>query len=88
MKHEDNYKYGRFYLKINGKQDENSRNKKIKNKKNKNKKIIIIKKQTKIIINKKKTQKRKTILNSLSLLHFQLQTFKVDFHRSKPEVYI
>ena len=44
MKHEDNYKSGRFYLKINGKQDENSRNKKIKNKKNKNKIIIIIKK--------------------------------------------
>ena len=45
MKHEDNYKYGRFYLKINGKQDENSRNKKIKNKKIKIKQKIIKKKQ-------------------------------------------
>ena len=85
MKHEDNYKYGRFYLKINGKQAESSTTKKIKSKKIK---IIYIYKKKKINTQKKGIQKNKTNLKSLSLLRFGLQKFKVDFHRSKHEVYL
>ena len=77
MKHKDNYKYGRFYLKINGKQAESSTTKKIKSKKIK----IIFKKK-----NQHKKKQNKTNLKSLSLLRFGLQKFKVDFHRSKHEV--
>ena len=78
MKHKDNYKYGRFYLKINGKQAESSTTKKIKSKKIK----IIFKKKK----NQHKKKQNKTNLKSLSLLRFGLQKFKVDFHRSKHEV--
>ena len=77
MKHKDNYKYGRIYLKINGKQAESSTTKKIKSKKIK----IIFKKK-----NQHKKKQNKTNLKSLSLLRFGLQKFKVDFHRSKHEV--
>ena len=55
MKHEDNYKYGRFYLKINGKQAENSTTKKIKSKKIK---IIYIYKKKKNQHTKKKNTKK------------------------------
>ena len=56
MKHKDNYKYGRFYLKINGKQAESSTTKKIKSKKIKI--IYIYKKKTNQHTKKKNTKKQ------------------------------
>ena len=73
MKHKDNYKYGRFYLKINGKQAESSTTKKIKSKKTK----IIFKKK------KKSTQKKTKQNKSQISLTFTFRIAKVQSRLSQ-----